>query len=186
VLCVGVGVGAITSYQLFDIRLTEGSGDLLGAALGAFLAVSFASWLDGRRLTTERNAMKVAIVGVLTPFMDVTSGQLIAALTAYNGGMGRWDDVRASAANSVESLDRALSDLGAIKPAFEKNAIDLLIHAQLSDALNKLREEVKHIHRAFSPTVDWIPPSQGAHDPLALRPFLNHVWSVVAPLDKEF
>lgn len=119
VFALGVAMGAVLSLEVFDIKLTQGSGDIIGAAIGAALAIGLGAWLSHSR---ERRQNELAERVISEVFEDLRKWleQLSHHAPSESSPRSKAIEQYEHLANQIQiGAERAKTETKALKPAMD-------------------------------------------------------------------
>lgn len=101
VFALGAAMGAVLGLEAFDIKLTQGSGEIVGAAIGAGLAIGLGAWLSHSRERRQSEIAERVLMEIFDPLVEA-----MGALRSYAPSMS---SPRVSDIEHYEMLARNIS-----------------------------------------------------------------------------
>lgn len=138
VFLLGITAGIILRLPGFDFHITDTNSQIIGAGLGAGIAVAGAIWATNASERKRKNALKVVVVVITDPFVEFV-GNRLGQLQHLSGTV---DVIKPADLEHLSVIDseatRCVARLDGIRPAFQSDAVDLLVFGHLKDAFKAI------------------------------------------------
>lgn len=111
---LGLGIGVLIALPVFQTSLLDGAGDIIGAAIGSFLAVGVAAWISTAIQNKERAESAELLLETFAPLLKSFNDSLHAYYLVERGDFGsRLDQAKSGEVSSKFKI--TLNKLGALK-----------------------------------------------------------------------
>lgn len=134
----GIGLGLLIALPILPFKLPASSAQLIGAFLGAAIAVTGAMWISSHKEKKFRFELRLATKSVYETY-KVTLFEGLEKLHAREGQtkpLGRDDiELLESAKRMSEVTKQSIEDL---RPAFQSTPMDFIIYRQLIGAMDRI------------------------------------------------